>query len=205
MAFHNVRLPEDVERGANGGPSFKTSVVALATGYEQRNIDFQFARCKYDISYGIQSKDDFSTVLEFFYCRRGMAHSFRFKDWSDFELARQNIGTGDGADATWQIYKYYSDSAGNYTRDLTKIVSGSVSVWVNNTLKTIVTHYNVNYDTGVITFTGGNIPAVAEAIEVACEFDVPVRFDTDDFGVTLETFQAGAIPNITIIEVRGES
>lgn len=205
MAFHNVRLPEDVERGAQGGPGFNTAVVSLATGYEQRNMNWQFARCKYDISYGIQTKQDFSDVLEFFYARRGRAHSFRFKDWSDFELIRQNIGTGDGADATWQIFKRYTDSGGTYDRDLTKIVSGTVSVWVASTLKTETTHYTVNYSTGVITFTGGNIPTGGQAIEVECEFDVPCRFDSDDFGITLETFQAGAIPSITIVEVRGES
>jgi uncharacterized protein (TIGR02217 family) len=33
-------------------------------------------------------------------------------------------------------------------------------------------------------------------------FDVPVRFDTDFLEVDLSAFEAGAIPNIPLIEIR---
>lgn len=211
MAWHNYRLPEDVEKGASGGPSFSTAVVSLATGFEQRNMNWSEARCKYDISYGIQTKEDFSAVLAFFYASRGRAHSFRFKDWSDFEIGPdtyQTIGTGTGALATFQIYKRYTDTGSNtYDRDITKPINGTLYVKVNGVLKTEGggADYTVDYATGIITFNGGSIPPNGHAVSVICEFDVPVRFDTDDFGITLETFQAGAIPSITIIEVKGES
>ncbi len=34
------------------------------------------------------------------------------------------------------------------------------------------------------------------------EFDVPVRFDTDELPVTLDLERMGAIPSIPLIEVR---
>ena len=41
MAFHNVQLPEEVERGAQGGPQFKTTVFTLSSGYEKRNVEWE--------------------------------------------------------------------------------------------------------------------------------------------------------------------
>jgi len=202
--FHEVRLPEQVEQGAQFGPGFNTTVHELSSGFEQRNQNWSNSRARGDIGYGIMDKDDFSEVLTFFYCRRAKAFGFRFKDWTDFEMERDTIGTGDGADATWQIKKTYSDSANSYERNLYKIVSGTLSVWVNNVLQTLTTHYTVNMDTGLITFTGGYIPANGHLIEVECEFDVPVRFDQDDMMVAAKTFRAGSIPNIKIIELRGD-
>lgn len=210
MAWHNYRLPEEVERGAQGGPGFSTSVIALSSGYEQRNMNWTFARCKYDIGYGIQTKEDFSIVLAFFYAARGRAHSWRFKDWSDFEISPsyQSIGTGTGALTTFQIFKHYTDLGSNtYDRDITKPITGTLYVKVDGVLKTEGggADYTVDYTTGIITFNGGSIPAAGKVVSVICEFDVPVRFDSDEIVVTLETFEAGAIPSINIVEVRGES
>lgn len=202
MAFHDVRLREDIERGAQGGPQFKTTVIELSSGKEKRNINWSEARAKYNIAYGIQQREDFQEVLAFFYARRGKAHSFRFKDWSDFEMARAQIGVGDGVDTTFQIAKTYEDGAYEYVRNIYKPVSGSVSVWVNNSLRTEGTHYTVNYLTGLITFTA---PVTdTHAVEVQCQFDIAARFDIDELGVELVWYDAGSVPDITIVEVRAE-
>ena len=80
MAFHDVRLDEDIERAAVGGPSFKTSVLQLSSGFEKRNIDWQRARGIWDISYGVDTKTNLEAVVAAFYARQGRAHTFRFKD-----------------------------------------------------------------------------------------------------------------------------
>ena len=209
MAFHDTRLPDDVERGAQGGPEFNTTVITLSSGFEKRNINWENTRASYDVGYGIQHKDDFSLVLEFFYARQGMAHSFRFKDWTDYQIGdpadaatRQNIGTGTGSLDTFQIFKRYSSGGIDYDRDLTKIVSAGLQVYVNGVLQTITTHYTIDLLTGIITFV--TPPPNTELVDVICEFDVPVRFDIDKMDVAATTFEAGSIPNIPIIEVRGE-
>lgn len=202
MAFDEVRLPECIEANAQGGPGFKTTVFELSSGIEKRNIDWSESRGEWDISYGVKSKEDFSEVVRFFYARRGMARGFRFKDWSDFELAKQAIGIGDGINAEFQIYKRYTSGGVDYDRELKKIVSGTELVYVNNVLKTITTHYTIDYNTGLITFTAGNEPANLSTVAVAAEFDVPVRFNTDKMSVTMKMVELGSIPQIGLVELK---
>lgn len=212
MSFLNVRLPEEVEKGANGGPSFLTTISTLASGFEKRNINWSAARQQFDVGYGIQSKEHFSEVLSFFYVCNGRAHSFRFKDWGDYQIGDdledipQEIGEGDGLETAFQILKRYevatSPAPTIHERDITKPVDGTVRVFVNFVEQTVTVDYTVNYSTGIITFVVA--PTLGESVGVICEFDVAVRFDVDQCEVTLETFQAGAVPNLPVVEVRGE-
>ncbi len=108
MTFHDTRLPVDIERGALGGPGFKTTISPLGSGKEQRNIDWSRIRSEFDIGYGLMEQNSvlleatIDSLLAFFYAREGRAHTFRFKDWSDFRIGdylnaaadNQSIGTG---------------------------------------------------------------------------------------------------------------
>ena len=205
MAFHDARLPEDVERGAQGGPRFKTTILVLGGGLEKRNIDWQTTRGEWDIGYGIESKQDFSDVIDFFYARQGRAHSFRFKDWTDFEVGSTSnpvtFATGDTTTTVFQAQKRYSSGSIDFDRDLTKIVSGTVEVYVNAVLQADPADYSIDLLTGLITFVSA--PA-AVPIGLVCEFDVPVRFDTDALDVTAQLCDVGSIPQINILEVKGE-
>ncbi len=207
MAFHDVRLPINVERGALGGPRFKTTVLTLANGHENRNIDWENARGSWDVGYGAESKQDFTATIDFFYTRQGQAHSFRFKDWSDFEMAQQVIGQTDGSTTAYQIFKQYTSGAVDFNRNLEKIVSGSVTVIVNSVTITEgagVSQYQIDLLTGIITLGSTLAAQVATDIEAICEFDVPVRFATDALDVNMLIFDAGSIPQLQIIEVKGE-
>jgi len=202
MSFHDVRLPVDVERGAKGGPGFNTGVSQLASGKEQRNINWAQQRCAYDISYGIGSQQLYRQILNFFYIRRGRAYGFRFKDWADYTLTEENIGTGNGVLTAFQITKTYSDAGGSYVRNIYKPVSGTIQVYKAGVLQTLTTHYTINHSTGVITFVVA--PTGGQAITVTGEFDVPVRFDTDSLDVTLQWVEAGQVQGIPLVELRPE-
>lgn len=163
VSFHSVRLPEDVEKGAQGGPMFHTSILTLSSGFEKRNADWSRTRATYDIAYGIQDKENAHAVLEFFYARYGRLYGFRFKDWGDYELGKlttqggftetpQSIGVGDAVTTAYQIYKRYSSGGFNFDRKITRPVSGTWNVYVEGVLQTETTHYTINYDTGIITF-----------------------------------------------------
>jgi uncharacterized protein (TIGR02217 family) len=210
MAFHDVRLPEEVERGAQGGPRFKTTVLTLSSGFERRNIDWANTRSEYDAGYGIQTKQDFSLVRDFFYARQGKAHSFRFKDWGDFEID-QLIGTTDTSTTEFQMFKRYSSGGINHDRTLTKPLASGWVVTVNAVSQTVVYdtapsigQVAIDTATGILTLGATHAATTAEAIVVTGEFDVPVRFETDAFDVNLVTFDAGSIPNLPMVEVRGE-
>lgn len=199
MAFDEVRLPTTVEKGALGGPTFNTTVTVLSNGFEQRNQNWSTTRANYDIAYGIQNDADLLTVITFFYARKGKARGFRFKDWADYQVtSNEQFGTGDGAEVDFQLSVTYSDAASSYSRDIKKPVAGTVRVWVNSVEQ--LSGWTVNTTTGVVTFSVA--PTSGHAIEWQGEFDVPVRFDTDDLNVSMEIFNAGTIPSIPLTEIR---
>lgn len=211
MSFHETRFPDDIARGASGGPERRTEIVTLGSGFEERNQRWADSRRRYDAGYGVKRIDDLHTVLAFFEERRGRLHGFRWKDWADYKSCSPNdmpgatdqaIGTGDGTTAAFQLVKVYGSAYAPYSRDIAKPVSGTVRIAVAGAVKAEGTHYSVNYATGIVTFTGGNIPSAAQAITAGYEFDVPARFDTDTLTFNLDSFKHGAIPNIPIVEIR---
>ncbi len=205
MAFDEVRFNVNISLNAVGGLGFETDITPLTSGHEQRNKVWEEFRGEWEVDLPAMSPSDLESDLAFFYARNGRWRGFRFKDWSDYTLVRQSIGTGDGADVTWQIYKRYTSSI-NYDRDLTKIVAASVSVWVNSSLMTEGggADYTLDYDTGIITFNTVSpvVPGSSDDIEVACEFDVPVRFDMDKPNVRMIEPALAEWRNIRIVETR---
>jgi len=113
MTFQNIRFPTDISYGATGGPKFNTTVLTLSSGHEKRNINWSSVRCEYDVAYGIKTQSQMDDVRDFFYARRGRAYGFRFRDWSDYELVRQSIGSTDTATQTFQVYKRYTNNSVN--------------------------------------------------------------------------------------------
>ena len=81
MAFHEVRFPDNISRGARGGPERRTQIVEMASGDEERNGSWADSRRRYDASYGIRKADDLAAVTAFFEARRGRLYGFRWKDW----------------------------------------------------------------------------------------------------------------------------
>jgi len=204
---NSVRLPVNVERGASGGPLFDTIVQRTDGGRIETNVNWAFPLYGWDVGYGIQTPTDFNAVRDVFIGARGQAYGFRFKDWGDYVMADQTIGTGDGTTgsdgtAAHQIYKRYSTAARNLDRVITRPVASSIVVSVDAVVKTLTTHYTVDDTTGIVTFTAGNIPLAGEDITVACEFDVPVHFSTDKFNLNLEWAEAATIGSMMIEEVR---
>ncbi len=213
MTFHPIRLPVDIERGALGGPGFKTAVTPLGSGKEQRNIDWARTRGEWDIGYGLMQQNSvvleatIDVLLSFFYAREGRAHTFLFKDWSDFKVgdylnpttSNQQIGVGNASDVTFQAYKRYSSGGIDYDRPLTHPVNGRVKVLLDDVVQTEGVDYTISYTTGIITFIAG-APGNGVLVQIALEFDVPVRFNTDRLNLNLTMFERGSWPNIEIVE-----
>lgn len=205
--FHEVRLPVDISFGASCGPTFATSVVEMASGHEQRNQEWAEPRINYDIGLGLRSENDVAEVISFFRARAGRAYGFRFKDWTDYKSSLpentlvatdQNLGTGDGSNTSFSLAKTYNSGAINHVRKITKPVSGSIVIALDGMVQSSGWQGDVN--TGVVSFDVA--PAVGVTVSAGFEFDVPVRFVEDSIMVTLETFHAGDIPAIPLIEVR---
>lgn len=97
-----------------------------------------------------------------------------------------------------QLTKVYASGAYSWTRTITKPVAGTVKVAKAGVLQT--SGFSVDTTTGIVTFT--NAPASGVAVTAGFEFDVPVRFDTDELPVVLDFERQGSITSITMIEVR---
>ena len=198
MAFHEIRFPDDIAYGASGGPEFATTIVTMASGFEQRNINWQAARGRWDVASGLKKQAQLDTLLAFFRGRKGRAHGFRFKDWSDFRATGQLIGTGDGANKTFQLVKNYTSGAGSESRIIKKPVSGTTKIYLNGVQ--LMSGWSVSSSTGIVTINtapGNGVPVTADF-----EFDVPVRFDTDRMAVTIEFFNLHQWSGIPIVEIR---
>ena len=194
MSFDNVRLPEDIERGSHSIPRFQTSVITLGRGGEQRNADWPQQRLKFDVSYGIQDEQDYHLVRDFFYARLGRARGFLFKDWSDYSAKHQLLGIGDGVKTKFQLVKYYT-SVVSYQRKIIAPITGTVKTYVNG----VLTSSSLNALTGEVTF--GIAPPSSTSITADFEFDVPVRFDTDEFPIEIHIFDAASIGSLEIVEL----
>jgi uncharacterized protein (TIGR02217 family) len=207
VAFHEVRFPDDISRGARGGPERRTQIVELASGDEERNASWANSRRRYDAAYGIRRADDLAAVVAFFEARNGRLYGFRWKDWADYKsclpsgtpaATDQSIGAGDGATTDFQLVKVYSSGSQSWTRTITKPVDGTVLVAIDGAEQT--TGWSVDTTTGLITFA--TAPASGATITAGFEFDVPVRFDTDTLDVTLDLERLGSITSIPLLEIR---
>jgi uncharacterized protein (TIGR02217 family) len=188
MSFHEVRFPDDISRGARGGPSRRTQVVTLASGTEERNASWSVSRRRYDVAYGIRRADDLAAVVAFFEARNGRLHGFRFRDWGDYKSCMpsqvlgpsdQLVAVGDGTETEFQMIKHYTSGDQTWSRVIEKPVAGSISVALDSIAQP--TGWTLDATTGLITFDVA--PATGVAVTAGFQFDVPVRFDTDELDV----------------------
>ena len=211
MTFHDVRFPTDISLGARGGPERRTEIVVLGSGHEERNTRWAHSRRKYNAGYGVRTLNDLHAVIAFFEERRGRLYGFRWRDAMDFKsglpqddvnLTDQVLGVGDGTTDQFQLIKQYGSAFEPYNRIINKPVSTSVLIGVDGVLQSEGTAYNLDDSTGLVTFFPAHIPASGQNVTAGYEFDVAVRFDSDQLKINMSRFKAGEIPDIPIIEIR---
>ena len=199
MAFIEVRFPTDIAYGSAGGPEYSTDIVITHGGYEQRNVNWSQARARYNVAHGVKTQSQLDTLVAFFRARKGRADGFRFKDWTDYQVTGQVIGTGNGVQTAFQLIRTYTSGSVTETRTITKPVSGTVKIYLNGALQS-GSAYALNTATGIVTFT--THPANTVVVSADFEFDVPVRFDTDRLAATLDSYGSHSWHDIPLVEVR---
>lgn len=202
MAFHEVRLPARLAFGSTGGVERRTEITTLASGFERRSTPWADGRRRYLIGAGLRSLDDMAALTSFFEARRGRLYGFRFRDFADFKSGApgaaatpldQTIGQGDGETRTFQLSKAYGD----HRRRIAKPVEVSARIAVAGVETTA---FSLDATTGRVTLAAP--PPGGAAVTAGFVFDVPVRFDADRMEVTLESFGAGRMVAMPLIEVR---
>ena len=198
MSFVEIQFPADISYGSSGGPTFSTDVIEAFSGFEQRNINWSAARARYNVAHGVKTQSQLDELIAFFRARQGKAIGFRFKDWTDYQAVSQNIGTGNGSQTVFQLTKKYTSSV-TVTRIIRKPVNNSaLKIYLNAVLQS--SGYTVNYTTGAVTFS--TAPGSGVAVTADFEFDVPVRFDTDQLDAAIDDFGTRSWSDIPLVEVR---
>jgi uncharacterized protein (TIGR02217 family) len=197
MGFAEVQFPADISYGSSGGPEYATDIVASNSGYEQRNVNWQQARARYNVAHGVKTKAQLDALIAFFRARKGRAYGFRFKDWTDYQ-GTETLGTGNGVITQFQLIKTYASGSVTELRTITKPVSGSIQIYNNAVLQT--SGVSVDTTTGLVTFTAA--PATGHVITASYQFDVPVRFDTDKLSASLDAYGIHSWLDIALVEVR---
>lgn len=207
--FHEVRFPIALSFGSVGGPERKTEIVALASGFEERNAPWAQSRRHYDAGISLRGLDDVEALIAFFEARKGRLYGFRWKDWADYKSCLpsksisfddQVIARGNGVETIFQLQKTYVSGPSSHARPIRKPVRGTVKVGMEGVELSEGVEFEADITTGEIAFAVA--PYKDAVVTAGFEFDVPVRFDTDLIQTSLASFRAGEVPNVPVVEVR---
>lgn len=198
MIIDNVRLPIDVERGVKGGPVFNTTINMSDGGFISANQNWAYPLYRGNVGYGIQSDENLDDVINFFWARRGRLRGFLFRDWSDYQMVNEPLGTGDGANRNFQCIRRYADTILPFDRPIKYPIESTMTVYLDGVAQSGGSWSLLS--TGEVRFS--TAPTIGQVVTVSGEFNIACRFTQDDLEIQMEVWNAGAIPSIGIMEVR---
>lgn len=205
MAFYETpRFPTAISFGSVGGPGYSTDVVVLNGGAESRNQNWSQARMRWDLAPAVKTQALLDALVAYFRIMKGRTHGFRFQDPFDYQVpggSSSGVFTAVGADR-YQMYVRYTNAAGTEDRLISKPVASTIVVKdPSGNTRTLTTDYTLDSTTGIATAVLAGSPSLVLATWTG-QFDVPVRFDTDQLHVRLvnkNVYDWGSIP---VVEIR---
>jgi uncharacterized protein (TIGR02217 family) len=215
MSFHDIEFPREISYNSKSVVAFNTQIVELPSGAEQRNALWSRPRISFDIRLAERDYDQLAELIEFHRAREGRTHTFRYWDPLDYSTnplqrphnddtvdatnADVQIGTGGGGATQFQLTKEYTSGTTTKVRNITLPIDGTVTIAVNGVAKTEGLDYEVDYSTGIVTFTSA--PTNGYDITAGCKFNVHTRFELDQLVLDLVGFDRGDVPQCGAIEV----
>ena len=203
--FMEERFPECVSFGSSGGPGFKTGVSEFDSGIVTVNREWESMRARYVVTLDTATPAEIQQVEDFFYTAKGKAIGFRYKDWLDYQIVQQNVAVGDGVTDEFQVFKRYTSGTKLFDRKITKLLEVSstgddMQITVDGILQVVNGDVYVNESLGILSFR--TPPASGQIVQIVYgEFDVPVRFDSDQLDISFDEFRQLSL-EIPLIEVR---
>lgn len=194
------RFNTEIRYGTQGGPEFSTEIITVTSGAEGRTANWEASRGRWDIGSDVYNRKQIDELIAFFRERRGKAGGFRFKDWSDWKVTADDgvMVTIPGDTTHLQLAKLYASGANTTFRRICKPVPGTVKVYLADVL--MDPQPVIDYTTGKVTLAAGDYTWTGE-------FDVPARFDTDQFSCDFEAHRSSdkesffTVPNLPIVEI----
>jgi uncharacterized protein (TIGR02217 family) len=203
-------FPDDLGFWANGGIQYNTTINPYGGGWESRYQNWMYDRGAWDLQNvmrapGMQPAYTISQLRNLFRVAKGRLIPFRFRDWTDY----QDEGGGafqqtpNGALTAFQMVKNYTVGSSTDQRIIVKPRPGSIAILLNGmplTFGTGAGKVQLDTTTGIATF--GTAPANTDLITWTGDFDVPVRFDTDQLIATPDISGLWILQDLPIVEVR---
>ena len=160
-------------------PIFNTVTQRVVSLKESRISLSQYPIYEYDLSYEVLRDDiannELKTLMGFYLSRQGAFDSFLYIDPSDCIVTAQQVGTGDGNNNVFQLYRTY----GGWIDIITDIQPRGATlpvleVYLQGVVQNHSSYSVNNYLSGVLTFV--NAPAPGVAVTVDFSYYRRVRF-----------------------------
>ncbi|WP_444919315.1 DUF2460 domain-containing protein (plasmid) [Microbulbifer sp. CnH-101-G] len=196
--FVEQRLLDEVAYGSTFGHSYKTDIKELRNGVERRNSEWDYPLASGAVLFEKLQSGHHSLVMAAHHACRGSAIGFRFKDWSNYTASHEVIGFGTGEAATYRLSKTHIFGPLSATIPVYKPVVGTVTIYANGQP---IAHS--------LDYTSGRVQLSADAgaeITWSGEFDIPVRFESDDLQFSVDHKTAGGFmlsADVEVVQIRG--
>lgn len=206
MSSIDERLDREIEAGAKRRPRYSTDIVTADGGWEIRNerwtyplfsFEFNFMPGDPDPDEGELGEEQLAEVTNHFHVVGGAAGVFPFRDWSDYHAVDQVIGTGDGSERYFQLYRNYTRGAITRRRLITRPDAATIVLRVGG-IAAGFTHVGK----GLLFLNAA--PALGAVVAADFDFDVPVRFESDELEYLSITGSIQQITSVVLVEVREE-
>ena len=175
---------------------FCTDVITMHNGREQRNIRWFSPRARYNVAHGVKTRAQLDELISFFRLHKGRAIAFRFQDMLDSAFTDELLGLGDGARQDFALLKTYRYGARFEQRRITKPVENSIKLHIDGVDSL---DYTLDKNNGILSLKH---PAkIGSLVKASGEFEVVVRFDTDQLHATLDDYGVYSWGEIPLVQV----
>jgi uncharacterized protein (TIGR02217 family) len=181
MSYIDVTLAPEIARGSSRRKKFRTLVIGMPNGVEQRIQQSAIPQLEWDLAYDLQTPTQIAALMAFYDNIGGAANSFRFRDVRDY------TDGGAGTVVSGQMYKTYTVGGATISRKITKPKSGTITLGGGAMGGTI------NYSTGAVS-------GAADGTWVG-SFDAHVRFASDTLEEDMADVGYGNLPQVPLIEI----
>lgn len=150
--FYNVVLPEKYSYGATFSNRFKTNVVVVNSGMEQRSADWQFSLQDISINYTTKRKEEIKQVEDLFLQTKGPLIPFLFDSLKDNEVTLDNCYINEDnllkGRPRFKLSKQYVFTLDydKYIKRIFKLQPGTTKIYNNGVLQSWV----IDEETGTV-------------------------------------------------------
>lgn len=205
--FIDVELSIGPSFGWQGGPGAKVRVLTLRNQHERRNIEQDLPRHSFSLPFRkIRNTDYLAKLKNAFAVCHGPGHSFKVRDWSDYQATAEALGAAPSGTTAVQLARTYSFGTQTLVRPITKPDATSVGVYQNTGSGPVAKPGTVDPLTGL--FTPSTAWTAGAALTWTGRFFVPVRFVNETLPMSIPSnygSEGFAIEgSVDLIEVFGE-